>query len=291
MQIRHYVLIYGLIIFMVFVPMHPSASSKVQSMKMHFINVGQGDSMLIQTPKEKNILIDGGPPDARKKVVSYLKKHDVRQIDLLIATHPDIDHIGGLPYVLKKIKTKQILDSGKLYNTKTYLNYMDEVSKQSIPIRVAKENEKLHIDPSIQIQVLNTYKKPKNNNQSSIALKVSYNRMDFLLMSDVDRKQEKRIAEKYHVRSEVLKVPHHGSNTSSSMAFLRSVNPQVAIITYSKTNNYGHPVHRVIGNLNKLQTEIYSTAVFGDIVIQATGSDFYILPQRTPEDGLTEKIS
>ncbi|MDY0395791.1 MBL fold metallo-hydrolase [Virgibacillus halophilus] len=219
MRIRHYVLIYGMIVFLVFVPIRSGASAQVPSMKMHFINVGQGDSIFIQTPRKKNILIDGGPPDAGNKVVSYLKKHHVREIDLLISTHPDIDHIGGLPYVLKKIKTKQILDSGKLYNTKTYLKYMEEISQQSIPIRVAKENEKLDIDPSLQIQVLNTYKKPKTNNQSSIALKVSYERMDFLLMSDVDRKQEKRIVKKYNVRSEVLKVPHHGSNTSSSMSF------------------------------------------------------------------------
>ncbi|MDY0406869.1 hypothetical protein P5G51_017255 [Virgibacillus sp. 179-BFC.A HS] len=192
---------------------------------------------------------------------------------------------------MKKIKTKKILDSGKLYNTKTYLKYMDEISKQSIPIKVAKENEKIAIDPALQIHVLNAYKKPKNNNQSSIALKVSYKRLDFLLMSDVDQEQEKRIVEKYHVRSEILKVPHHGSNTSSSMSLLQAVHPQVAIITYSKTNNYGHPVNRVIQNLNKIRTEIYSTAVFGNIIIQTAGDDYYIFPQKSPTDGISEKVS
>ncbi|OZU87746.1 competence protein [Virgibacillus indicus] len=266
-------------------PIQVFAESK-EVMDVHFIDVGQGDSILIITPSDKTILIDGGPPEAGKKVVSYLEELNIEKIDLLIATHPDIDHIGGLPHVMKSFEIKQILDSGKLYSTKTYGRYLNQIWKDDIPVEIARKNDQVKIDPLLDIKILNSYEKNKNNNQSSIVLKISYNEIDFLLMSDVEMEQEKVLLKHQDLQSEIIKVAHHGSNTSTSLGFLKEVAPQAAILTYSIENDYGHPVDRVIENLYKVNATIYSTAAYGDVVIRTNGNNYFILPQREPINNL-----
>lgn len=255
-------------------------------MDVHFIDVGQGDSILIITPSDKTILIDGGPPEAGKKVVSYLEERNIEEIDLLIATHPDIDHIGGLPHVMKSFEIKQILDSGKLYSTKTYGKYLNQIWKDDIPVKIARKNDQVKIDSLLDIKILNSYEKNRNNNQSSIVLKISYKEIDFLLMSDVEMEQEKALLKHQDLQSEIIKVAHHGSNTSTSLGFLQEVAPQAAILTYSIKNDYGHPVDRVIENLYKVNATIYSTAAYGDVVIRTNGNNYYISPQREPINNL-----
>ncbi|WP_234028440.1 ComEC/Rec2 family competence protein [Lentibacillus sp. Marseille-P4043] len=278
----------GLVLFFLF-PKDIIYSEPLDQMKVHFIDVGQGDSIFIQTPNEKTILIDAGPPKAGKTVVNFLKKHDVKKIDLLIATHPDIDHIGGMPAVMKSFKVKKIIDSGKLHTTKTYLRYINAIKSNKIPVGIARQNDTITIDPLVNIQILNAYEENKNNNQSSIVLKVSFQEVDFLLMGDSEREQEKRLIQTEDLQSEIYKVGHHGSNTSTSYKFVDLIKPQVAIITYSKQNDYGHPVDRVIRNLQKVNANIYSTAVFGDITISTDGEGYFIMTEKTPIDGLTEK--
>lgn len=266
----------------------PAHSQPVKKMEVHFINVGQGDSIFVKTPNGKTILIDGGPPKAGNKVVSYLKELGIEKIDLLIATHPDRDHIGGLPAVMQEFKVTKILDSGKLHITRAYANYMNEVRKREIPLVVAREGENISIDSLLDFRILNAYAKRKNNNQSSIALKLSYNDIDFLFLGDIEDEQEEKVAKKYDVRAEIIKIAHHGSKTSSSEEFLEMVDPDVAIITYSKYNDYGHPVNRVIKKLFDLETNIFSTAVYGDLVVHTEGEHYLIYPQKTPLHGLLE---
>ncbi|GAB3804079.1 ComEC/Rec2 family competence protein [Virgibacillus kimchii] len=257
-------------------------SQSPMDMQVHFIDVGQGDSMLIQTPSNKTILIDGGPPEAGERVVSYLKDQQIESIDLLVATHPDIDHIGGLPQVMKEMEVKNILDSGKLHSTKTYATYLYQIRKQNIPVQIAMEDEKIRLDPELTILVLNTYGATKTNNQSSIALKITYEEVDFLLMSDIEMEQEKELMEEHDVEAEIIKVAHHGSNTSTSFEFLQAVSPETALLTYSEENDFGHPVDRVINNLKKINATIYSTAGFGDVVIRTDGEKYVVLPQENP---------
>lgn len=258
------------------------------SMEVHFIDVGQGDCILIKTPEDKTILIDGGTPESGEKIVDFLKEQQIKNINLLVVTHPDIDHIGGLPAVIKSTKVDKILDSGKLYTTKTYRKYINQVAKQNIPVEIAEKNQMIKLDPSIKIRVLNTYGPFRNNNESSIALKVTYKEIDFLLMSDIKKQQEKEIMKTENLHAEIIKVAHHGSKTSSSLDFLKEVSPKVAILTYSKQNDYGHPVNRVIQNLYKVNALIYSTAVFGNITITTNGTEYDIWTEKGPTSGLTD---
>lgn len=289
MRYIQYTLIF-IIFFFTYVLMDSVYSEQLpKEMKVHFIDVGQGDSILVETPNDKYILIDGGRPEYGKKVLNYLEEQRVKKLDLIIATHPDFDHIGGLIDVMKRIEVTQIIDSGKLHNTKTYARYLNQIRKQDILLNLAVENETIDIDSDLDIRIINTHGKGKNNNQSSIALKIAYKDMNFLFMGDIGKKQEKRLIEKYELQADIIKIAHHGSKTSSSMEFLKKVNPKVALLTYKKRNQFGHPVDRVITNLNKLNTHIYSTAVFGHVVIMTNGEKYYIETEKSPNEGILEE--
>lgn len=266
-------------------------SSGYTELTLHVIDVGQGDSMLIETPLGKYILIDGGPPEAGKEVVAYLKSLQIEQIDLLVATHPDIDHIGGLIDVMDSITIKSILDSGKRHTTKTYARYIKQIIKHNIPLRIAKKNQSIDIDPTIDMTVLNTHEPKKNNNQSSIVLHILFQDIDLLLLGDIEKKQEEELVRSYQLDAQIVKIAHHGSKTSSSMTMLKELNPEIAILTYGKQNEFGHPVHRVIDHLNQIDAHIYSTAVFGHVVMRTNGESIMIHTEKSPLDGLTSSLA
>lgn len=281
-----YVIVYSFLL--VIYPVNTIHGEQQPNMEVHFIDVGQGDSILIETPANKTILIDGGTPESGKKIVDFFKKEDLNKIDLLVVTHPDIDHIGGLSKVMKTVKIEKILDSGKLYTTNTYRKYISQIAKYQIPVEIAKKDQMIKLDPALEIRVLNTYEPFRSNNASSIALKVTYNKMDFLFMGDLEKEQEKELMKLENLQSEILKVAHHGSRTSTSLEFLEKVMPDVAILTYSKQNDYGHPVERVIQNLFKVNALIFSTAVFGNITISTNGTDYYIWTEKGPTSGFSK---
>lgn len=259
-------------------------------MRVHFIDVGQGDSMLIETPDDQNILIDGGEPEAGDRLVEYLEAQDIKEIDLLIATHPDFDHIGGLIEVLKHFPVEKVVENGQARPTYTYAMYKMLLFKAKIPVKIAKENENIPFDGEVDLHILHAAGDSDETNPSSIVLKLTYGKVDFLFMSDVEAEQETAIAEKYEIQSEILKVAHHGSNSSSSLDFLKQANPEVAVISYSVKNNYGHPVKRVINNLKKLESQIFSTAAYGDIVVETNGKDYIVLPAMQPIERFLKRL-
>ncbi|WP_217589677.1 ComEC/Rec2 family competence protein [Lentibacillus saliphilus] len=264
------------------------AAASASMLEVHFIDVGQGDSILIKTPSDKVILVDGGPPDAGKTVVDYLNKQQIETIDLLVATHPDIDHIGGLIDVMKHFTIGNILDNGKFHVTKTYLMYVHQIRKQMIPVYEADKNEHIQFDPYIDLHILNADDDSLTNNQSSIVLKIEYLQQTILLPGDIDKEMEHELMISHEMEANVLKIPHHGSDTSSTMAFIEHVNPKATILSYGQENKFGHPVERVIGNLQRLQTALYSTAIHGDIVWMTNGKQSVIQTEKDPLEFLDE---
>lgn len=255
---------------------------------VHFINVGQGDSILIETPEGKTMLIDGGPPKAGKPLVDYLREKQIEFIDVIVATHPDFDHIGGLTDVMETFPVGQIIETGKFHLTKTYTTYAATIFLKQIPVRIANKGDFIQIDSNLKIELLNSSSEKKENNPSSIAIKMTYDEVDFLLMADVEKAQEKQMIDEADISADIIKIAHHGSKTSSSRTFLQHVDPDIAILTYSKENDFGHPANRVIHDLQTLSSFIYSTAVFGNIVIESDGKDYIILPEKSPFDALVE---
>ncbi|SDD32751.1 Metal-dependent hydrolase, beta-lactamase superfamily II [Terribacillus halophilus] len=257
-----------------------SQTEEAGNLQVHFLDVGQGDSMLIQTPSHYNILVDGGDREAGEKVVSALSAKGVEKIDLVVATHPDIDHIGGLLPVLEKLEVKQVLDSGKLYTTRTYQRYTELLSEKKIPVTIAKEGHYLSIDPLISLQVLNANHPKATNNQASIVLRLTYRTVDFLLMSDAESQQEYKMKNNFEVESEVYKVAHHGSRTSNTLAFLKKVKPDYAVVSYGKDNQLGHPTKEVVRNLRKAGAVLYATAKGGTISIETNGLSCQISSEK-----------
>lgn len=288
MRKRRIIFIFLLIHFTLIMMPHELVHSQQGMMKVHFINVGQGDSILIQTPENKQILIDGGPPKSGKKVVQYLEEHDVDEIDLMIATHPDIDHIGGLKTILESFSVEKVMDIGKVHPTKTYMGYMYQLFKRKIPLLIAEEGENFDMFQSMDIRILNAYDSGENNNEASIVLQLSYGNVDFLLMGDVGKEEEKQLLDKYDPKADIIKIGHHGSKTSTSLSFLKAVQPETALLTYSKGNHYGHPVDRVVRNLHAVRSQIFSTAVYGDTVIETDGEKYITLTEKFPMDGLKQ---
>lgn len=243
---------------------------------VHFFNVGQGDSIFMHLPNGKTVLIDGGDVEHGNAVIKKLKRLHINTIDLLVSTHPDIDHIGGLLKVMNHIQIRTILDSGKKYNSHSYYLYKKEAFQKNIPIKIAKRNDKINLDPNVDITILNSGKPSLSNNDSSIVLKVTYEDISILLTGDIESKAEKRLIKTENIDADVLKIPHHGSRTSTSESFLFAVNPSVAILSYDKFNLFGHPHRSVMKRLKHLGIKQYDTVDYGDIELSTNGKKLYI---------------
>lgn len=284
MRLKKLVVVISLLIHIFYPTKAIVYSHSKAAMSVHFIDVGQGDSIFIKTPTNKHILIDGGHLTAGEKVVNYLHQQNVQTIDLLIATHPHIDHIGGLIDVIDAFTIDQIVDSGQIHVTKTFAQYMGRILRDSIPLSIVQRGDIISIDPFLTIEVLNSYNVGESINNSSIVLKITYDQLTLLFMSDLEEAKEKSLLEDHLLDAHIIKVAHHGSQTSSTKSFIEQVNPQVAILTYGKDNRFGHPTSRVIKNYAAIDALIYSTAVFGDIVIETSGKDYFVMPKKSPLD-------
>ncbi|MEC3884616.1 cell wall-binding repeat-containing protein [Halobacillus sp. HZG1] len=229
----------------------------IGDMKVHFIYVGQGDSTLIQTPNGKNILIDAGKRSAGDDVICYLEDHGVESLDMVVATHPDADHIGGLIDVMNEFPVKQVIDSGKSHTSQTYMDYLNLVDQKDIPFDVPEVGSYLNVDPLVDIQVLNNGDGYSDNNNASVALKVSYGENDYLLTGDAAAEAEMNMVQNFDLQSEVYKVGHHGSDSSSTQVFLDEVSPDFAVISAGIDNQYGHPDSEVINRLKRAGVSDY----------------------------------
>ncbi|WP_409251794.1 cell wall-binding repeat-containing protein [Bacillus sp. SCS-153A] len=244
---------------------------------VHFIDVGQGDSTLIQT-QNKTVLIDGGKRSAGEKVVSYLKQAGISSIDYLIATHPDADHIGGLIDVLNTIKVKQVLDSGYSHTSQTYYDYLKLIDQKNIPFSVPNVGSTFTLDSGVSFKVLNNGKGYNETNESSLVVKLTYDEVSFMLTGDATEKTEWRMMDAFpqkDLESTFLKVGHHGSDTSTSLTFLDYVKPKVGILSYGD-NSYGHPTSAVVNRLRIKDVKLFSTHESGDIVVSTDGTTYTI---------------
>lgn len=259
-----------------------SVAASGDNLTAHFLDVGQGDSILLQFAG-KNILVDGGEQDMGPRVSSYLKAHGVSSLDLVVATHPHSDHIGGLINILKNFKVRQVLDSGEPYTSQTYETFLNLIDQKSILYKAAERGQIINLDPGIRIEVLSPPKKhfKEDINQNSVVLKITYKKISVLSMGDAGKMAEKSLlSSRYDLHADILKVGHHGSSDSSSSAFLREVNPKISVIEVGKDNDYGHPHTETIRALGKIGSKIYRTDQDGSIDITTDGTSFSISTQK-----------
>lgn len=245
-------------------------------LKIHFIDIGQGDSSLIITPNKKTILIDTGTKSSSNILIEYLNRQGVDTIDVLVSTHPHSDHIGGAVDIMDNFKVNQVLDSGFVHTSKTYENYLEKIDEKDIPFSVVKSGDTFNLD-GLNVKILNPLEPKEDANNSSIVMRVEYGDFSCLFTGDIEEKSEIEIINNNHfIQSVVLKVAHHGSDTSSSQIFLEKVMPDVSIIEVGKDNPYGHPSKRVLDRLNIIKTEVFRTDLDGTIIIKSDGVNYSV---------------
>ncbi|MFJ7185956.1 MBL fold metallo-hydrolase [Lysinibacillus xylanilyticus] len=242
-------------------------------MRVHFIDVGQGDSIFIESPNGKTMLVDGGVKGAGQNVVSYLKELGVKKLDIVVATHPDADHIGGLIPVLNSIDIGQFYDSGKVHTSQTFEEMLTLIDTKNIPYNVPKTGDNIAFDDDINVKVLNANENATDNNDASIVLKIAYGNVSFLLTADAGVSLEKEMMQD-DVKATILKAGHHGSNTSSSAEFIQAVHPEVTILSYGEGNKYGHPHAEVVERLQAIGSKIYATAEAGTVIVSTDGVNY-----------------
>lgn len=249
-------------------------------MQVHFIDVGQGDSILIESPSGKTMLIDGGVKGAGQQIVSYLKELGINKLDIVVATHPDADHIGGLMPVLDNMTIEQFYDSGKVHTSQTFEEMLTRIDEKNIPYHVPKIGDDIEFDKDVNVKVLNANDQATDNNDASIVLKMTYGNVSFLLTGDAGVALEKEMLQ-YDVKATVLKAGHHGSNTSSSEEFIQAVKPEVTILSYGEDNKYGHPHAEIVDRLQAIGSKIYATADLGTITVSTDGVNYTVNGKET----------
>ena len=253
----------------------PDATVSVRPLVVSFIDVGQGDSILITAPDGQTMLIDGG--SAGSGALAYLQNQGIKRIDLMIATHPDEDHLGGLVEVLNAMPVKKVLTNGQSDTTPTYEHFLDAIANAKAEYGEAGRGDTISLG-SLAFSVLNpAARNADNQNTNSLVLRMSYANTTFLYMGDADANAEAGIlAADLPVQADILKVGHHGSCESSSPDFLDAVHPRVAIYSAGLNNPYGLPCAGTINALNTRGIFVFGTDLGGSIVVTVTSDGLSI---------------
>ena len=262
-----------------FIPSPEAASLSIDptnSLQVDVLNVGQGDAIYIRK-NNFDMLIDGGPDKSVLYELGKVMPFWDKEIDLLVVTHPHDDHVTGLPEVLRRYKVKNIYYSGATHTAPNYLEFLQEVRKQNIPMKIITKPENIGLTNDLQLNIFwpqedFSNQKIDNLNNTSIVCKLIYKNTGFLFMGDAEKVvEEKLLQENIDVSANVIKVGHHGSSTSSSADFLEKVNPQMALIPVGAGNTFGHPSLLVTHRLERLGITTYRTDLDGRIELVSDG--------------------
>lgn len=241
------------------------------------IDVAQGDSTLIVTPKNKTILVDGGGDEnydiGENVLIPYLLNKKINKIDYLMISHFDTDHVNGTITVIDKMKVECVIISQQKENTINFQRFIEAVRKKNVKILVVSGGDRIQIEQNFYMDILWPIKNNeiKNNllNNNSIVAKLNYKETSMLFTGDIEAIVEEELVKRYgcKLKSNILKVPHHGSQTSSIQNFIDLVSPEIALIGVGANNNFGHPNNIVIDRLRKQNVKIYRTDLNGEISI------------------------
>jgi len=257
--------------------------SNAQFLEVNFFDVGQGDSIFIESPKGQQILIDGGPGSAiLEKLAKEMPFWD-RTIDLVILTHPERDHLAGLLEVLKRYKVENILWTGIVRDTQEFKEWERAIEGEKANIKIAQSGQKITmLSGKLYIEILYPFEnltgqEIKNSNNTSIVSRLVFNDNSFLFTGDIQKSAEKELTENgKELNSDVLKISHHGGKTSSSNEFIEEVLPEIAVISVGKGNSYGHPYQEVLDILGSYGIRVLRTDQQGDIKIISDGENYEV---------------
>ena len=237
---------------------------------VHFLDVGQADSILVQLPNGQVMLIDGGNTSDADSIINYLHLHDIKLIDYLIATHPHADHIGGLPKIIETFDIGQVYMPRVSHNTQTFERLLTSIQSKGLQIDSARAGVSILSIPDLQIDVIAPVRDDyRDLNDHSAIIKVTFCNVSFLFAGDAEELSEGHITA--DVSSDILKVGHHGSDTSTCEDFLRKVAPAYAVISVGN-NSYGHPADTTLSRLNDAGVNVFRTDLQGTLVFTSDGT-------------------
>lgn len=246
-----------------------TTTTTLNNMKIHYIDVGQGDSELIQVDG-KNILIDAGTSD--NKALNYLKSIGITTLDYVIATHPHEDHIGAMDDVINNFNIGTFYAPQVTQTTKTFENMIDALKAKNLKITVPKTGDNIVVGNATLTFLAPNSATYEDLNNYSIVCKLKYGNTSFIFTGDAESVSESEIlAKQLDIQANVLKIGHHGSTSSTTQAFLDKVNPQYAVISCGKDNDYGHPHKETIDKLNAKSIKIFRTDMNGTIIANSNG--------------------
>lgn len=251
-------------------------------LKVYFIDVGQADAILLQSG-EHNMLIDAGNNEDGVKIVNYLKEINVSKFDYVFATHAHEDHIGGMDDIINNFDIDKFFMPDVITTTKTFEDMLDALEANNLGYDAAVKGEEFDFSGAM-VKIIYVGNEGDDLNDTSIVIKVTHGNNSFLFTGDATSKVERKLL-KEDIKSDVLKVAHHGSEYSSSDEFLDGVNLDYAIISVGKDNSYGHPKQSIIDKLNKRNVKIYRTDLSGTIIVSSNGNDISFKTVITDTNG------
>lgn len=249
--------------------------------EIHFIDVGQADAALVLCDG-KSMLIDGGNAADSSKIYTYLKERNITHLDFVIATHAHEDHVGGIAGALNYATAGKVYCPVESYDSDTFGNFVKYVEKQNLSIAIPEKGDSFSIGSAkVDILAVNT---TSDTNNSSIVLKITYGKTTFLFTGDAERDVEQYLLDgNVDLSATVLKVGHHGSETSTSYVFLREIMPEYAVISVGKGNSYGHPSDEVLSRLRDADSKVYRTDLQGDIICKSDGENVEFNVEKNPD--------
>lgn len=261
----------------------PKATQVENALQIFYIDVGQGDSILILTPEGHSILIDAGDTSTASKqaIKDCLEKNlpknsDNEQIlDYAIFTHPDADHIGGAQVIMEAFPAKKVILPKKEHTTASYRKMIEQINENDSELIYAKAGTSYTLD-SIAFKIIAPYSAEYSDmNNYSVVIHLTYGTTSFLFVGDAETASEKEMLEHYRedLKSDILKVGHHGSDTSSSSEFLAAVQPKYGIVSCGKDNKYGHPTPEILKRYEDAGIPLLRTDLLGTIHLQSDGTN------------------
>jgi competence protein ComEC len=253
----------------------PFSKKECYCLEVSFLDVGQGDAILIKTPDGYEALVDGGPNAAVLRELSRKRSFFDRKIDMLVTTHPDLDHIGGLVDVLKRYQVDVILKTENESDKSAASAFADAAEKEKVELIFADAGQVIALGASTTLQIFSPVGDERNweSNTSSIVLRVVYGDTSFMLTGDAPAEIEEYLVKTYGAQldSDVLKLGHHGSKTSTSEGFLDTVTPEYAVVSAGIDNRYGHPHQVVMQRVFQRNIKTSHTGTDGTITFYTDG--------------------
>jgi len=254
---------------------------KNDQLVVHYIDVGQGDATLIQTPAG-NMLIDAGTVESIEKLCAYIDALEVKQFSYVIFTHPHSDHIGGAETILKKYTVDHVILPDAVNTGRMYERMLTAIEQEKCIVSEGKNGLSFSLGNAVVELLAPVYNDDSNLNNMSVVTKVSFEEVSFLFMGDAEAESESAMlmTNEMILDADIMKLGHHGSSTSNTEDFLKAVSPEIAIVSCGKNNDYGHPHREVVSLMGKLDIPLYRTDEHGDITIVTDGGSYTVQTKK-----------